>query len=421
MDKLTELTIRQAKPKLKQYKLFDGGGMFLLVHPNGSKYWRMKFNFEDKSKLASFGVWPETSLKDARGKRYEAKKKIKDGINPIEEKRKERQDNLDRANNDKLEAQKESITFGKVAEEWHKRQTNLWSEKHTKDVLNSLKYHVYPDFAERPISGITKQDVIANLRKLESEGKYETCYRVMQRLVTIFEYAEIEEHCIGNPAKYLQKIFTKPQPKNHASLPISELPVFLKKIMNDSGTFPTTKLAMMFMIHVFVRTNSLRHAMWNDFNLDCDEPIWIVPDYDMKNGLELHVPLSSQSVKILEDMKQFSGPDGFVFPQVRNPQKAMSENTLLYFSNRLGYAGRNTIHGFRKVASTTLHDCMIWNHDVVEKQMSHLVGTKVSRAYNKAEHLKERRKMLNWWSNYIDSLIVNTDLMSNYDRHTRIV
>ena len=151
MDKLTELTIRQAKPKLKQYKLFDGGGMFLLVHPNGSKYWRMKFNFEDKSKLASFGVWPETSLKDARGKRYEAKKKIKDGINPIEEKRKERQDNLDRANKDKLEAQKESITFGKVAEEWHKRQTNLWSEKHTKDVLNSLKYHVYPDFGERPI------------------------------------------------------------------------------------------------------------------------------------------------------------------------------------------------------------------------------------------------------------------------------
>ena len=405
-NQLTELSIKQAKPKEKQYKLTDGEGMYLRVYPNGSKYWQLQYWFDSKQKILSFGVWPNISLKDAREKRYEAKKKIKDGINPIEEKRKERQDHLDRAHEDKLEAQKKTITFRKVAEEWHKRQTNRWGEKHTIDVLNSLKYHVYPDFGERPISDITKQDVIENLRKLESEGKYETCYRVMQRLVTIFEYAEIEEHCIGNPARGLQKIFTKPQPKHHAFLPISELPVFLKKMEDDSGAFPTTKLAMMFMIHVFVRTNSLRQAMWNDFNLECDEPLWIVPDYDMKNGIELHVPLSSQSVKILEDMKLFSGPDGFVFPQVRNPQKAMSENTLLYFSNRLGYAGRNTVHGFRTVASTTLHNSNHWDHDAIEKQMSHLVGTKVNRAYNKAEHLNERRKILQWWSNYVDSLLV---------------
>ena len=225
-NQLTELSIKQAKPKEKQYKLTDGEGMYLRVYPNGSKYWQLQYWFDSKQKILSFGVWPDVSLKDAREKRYEAKKKIKDGINPIEEKRKERQDHLDRAHEDKLEAQKKTITFKKVAEEWHKRQTNRWGEKHTIDVLNSLKYHVYPDFGERPISDITKQDVIENLRKLESEGKYETCYRVMQRLVTIFEYAEIEEHCIGNPANNLQKLFTKPQPKNHASLPISELPVF---------------------------------------------------------------------------------------------------------------------------------------------------------------------------------------------------
>ena len=406
MDNLTELTIKQAKPGIKQYKLFDGGGMFLLVHPNGSKYWRMKFSFESKSKLASFGVWPDVSLKDAREKRYEAKKKIKDGINPVDEKRKEKLDRLDRANKDKLEAKKETITFRKVAEEWHKRQSLQWTEKHTKDVLRSLEYYVFPDFGERPIAEITKKDVIANLRKLESEGIHETCYRVRQRLEAIFEYAEIEEHCFGNPAKNLQKIFTKPKPKHFASIPISELSGFLKKMIEDPGANQVTKLAMLFMIHTFVRTNSLRQAMWNDFNLECDEPLWIVPDYDMKNGIELHVPLSSQSVKILEDMKLFSGPDGFVFPQVRNPQKAMSENTLLYFSNRLGYAGRNTVHGFRTVASTTLHNSNHWDHDAIEKQMSHLVGTKVNRAYNKAEHLNERRKILQWWSNYVDSLLV---------------
>jgi integrase len=401
-NRLTELSIKQAKPKEKQYKLTDGEGMYLRVYPNGSKYWQLQYWFDGKQKILSIGVWPDVSLINAREKRYEAKKKIKDGINPIEEKRKERQDTLDQAHKVNLETQKQKTTFRLVAQEWYKRVSLQWTEKHSKNVLRSLQYYVYPDFGERPISEITKQDVIANLRKLESKGIHETCYRVRQKLEAIFEYAEIEEHCIGNPAKNLQKIFTKPQPKNHASLPISELPVFLKKIVDDSGAFPTTKLAIMFMIHVFVRTNSLRHAMWNDFNLESDDPLWIVPGYDMKNGLELHVPLSSQSVKILEDMKLFSGPDGFVFPQVRNPQKAMSENTLLYFSYRLGYAGRSTIHGFRTVASTSLHNSKLWDHDAVEKQLSHLVGTKVSRAYNKAEHLKERRKMLQWWSDYVD-------------------
>ena len=401
-NRLTELSIKQAKPKEKQYKLTDGEGMYLRVYPNGSKYWQLQYWFDGKQKILSIGVWPDVSLINAREKRYEAKKKIKDGINPIEEKRKERQDTLDQAHKVNLETQKQKTTFRLVAQEWYKRVSLQWTEKHTKDVLRSLQNYVYPDFGERPISEITKQDVIANLRKLESKGIHETCYRVRQKLEAIFEYAEIEEHCIGNPAKNLQKIFTKPRPKNHASLPISELPVFLKKIVDDSGAFPTTKLAIMFMIHVFVRTNSLRHAMWNDFNLESDDPLWIVPGYDMKNGLELHVPLSSQSVKILEDMKLFSGPDGFVFPQVRNPQKAMSENTLLYFSYRLGYAGRSTIHGFRTVASTSLHNSKLWDHDAVEKQLSHLVGTKVSRAYNKAEHLKERRKMLQWWSDYVD-------------------
>ena len=407
MDNLTELTIKQAKTGQKQYKLFDGGGMFLLVHPNGSKYWRMKFSFQSKSKLASFGVWPDVSLKEAREKRYEAKKKIKDGINPIEEKRQERQDRLDRVKQGELKTQKKKTTFRQVAQEWYKRISLQWSEKHTKDVLRSLEYYVFPDFGERPIAKITKQDVIATLRKLESEGLHETCYRVRQRLEAIFEYAEIEENCIGNPARDLKKIFTKPQPKHFASIPISELSVFLKNMVESTSANPVTKLAMLLMVHTFVRTGSLRHAMWKDFDIECNNPLWIIPDYNMKNKMEFHVPLSHQVVKILENMKQFSGPDGYVFTQIRNPHKPISVNTLLYFSNRLGYAQKHTIHGFRTVASTYLHEKELWSSDVVEKQMSHLTGTKVSRTYNKAEHLNERRKMLEWWSNYIESLIVS--------------
>ena len=162
---------------------------------------------------------------------------------------------------------------------------------------------------------------------------------------------------------------------------------------------------MMFMVHVFVRSKSQRLAKWDDFELDCDEPLWIVPALDMKMGIELHVPLTSQVVFILKEMKQFSGPDGYVFPQVRNPQQAMSVNTLQYFSNRLGYAGRSTIHGIRTVASTVLNESLKWHPDVIELQLAHLVGSKVRRAYNRAEHLEERRRMMEWWSNYLDSLI----------------
>ena len=409
--KLTELTIKKAKPKEKQYKLADGEGMYLRVYPNGSKYWQLKYRFDGKHKTLSFGVWPEVGISEAREKRFEARKKIKQGIDPIQEKQQIIIDKNEQELEKEREEQRKSDTLKKVAEEWYQRQSPGWTEKHNQVVLNSLKNHVFTALGEVPVSEITKQDVISTLRKLEAEGLHETCYRVRQRLEAIFEYAEIGEYCNGNPARGLQKIFTKPQPKNHASLPISELPVFLKKMDEDIGTFPTTKLAMMFMIHVFVRTHSLRHAMWNDFDLDCNEPLWIVPEYDMKNRFHFHVPLSPQAVGILHDMKKFSGPDGQVFPQVRNPKKVMSENTLLYYSNRLGYAGRSTIHGFRTVASTALHESGKWSHDTIELQLSHLVGNKVSRAYNKAEHLHERREMMEWWSDYIESLTFKEDVI----------
>ena len=409
-NKLTELTVKKANPKEKQYKLTDGEGMYLRVYPNGSKYWQLKYRFEGKHKTLSFGVWPEVGISEAREKRFEARKKIKQGIDPIQEKQQIIIDQNEQELEKEREEQRKSDTLKKVAEEWYQRQSPGWTEKHNQVVLNSLKNHVFTDLGEVPVSEITKQDVISTLRKLEAEGLHETCYRVRQRLEAIFEYAEIGEYCNSNPARGLQRIFTKPQPKNHASLPISELPVFLKKMDEDIGTFPTTKLAMRFMIHVFVRTHSLRHAMWNDFDLDCDEPLWIVPEYDMKNRFNFHVPLSPQAVGILHDMKKFSGPDGHVFPQVRNPKKVMSENTLLYYSNRLGYAGRSTIHGFRTVASTALHESGKWSHDTIELQLSHLVGNKVSRAYNKAEHLHERREMMEWWSDYIESLTFKEDV-----------
>ena len=402
-NQLTELSIKQSKPKDKQYKLTDGEGMYLRVYPNGSKYWQLQFWFEGKQKILSFGVWPYISLKEARDKRFEAKKIIKKGINPIEEK-KVTLKSLDLIQEE--ETLRETTTFKMVAKEWFSRQSLHWTERHSRGVLSSLNMHVYPDLGEMPISSILKQDIISTLRKLEAEGKNETCYRIRQKIEAIFSYAEIEEHCTGNPAKGLQQILTKPQPKSQNSLPISALPEFLEKIIADKAAIPTTVLAMKFIILTFVRTQELRFADWKEFVIDSSEPLWVIPADRMKMRKIHHVPLSRQAVNILNEMQKYSGKEGYVFPQYYNSKKAMSENTLLYFSNRLGYSGRHTIHGFRSVASTVLNESRKWHPDVIERQLAHQESNKVRKAYNRAEHLNERRKMMQWWSDYIESLTV---------------
>ena len=409
IHKLTELSIKQAIKKAnsstKTIKISDGGGMYLQIHPNGSQYWRMNCRINGKQITLSFGIWPDVSLAQARMMQEESKGKIGKGINPIDEKREQSRLQLEEM---LVKESKEDIlknTFKKVSIEWHKRQTLHWTEKHARDVLNSLKHHIYSDLGKKPISSITKQDVISTLRKLEAEGMHETCYRVRQRLEAIFDYAEIEDHCIGNSSRGLQKIFTKPKPKSHHSLPISELPEFFKKIETDKVTSPSTVLAMKFMILTFVRSSELRFAVWEEINLDSDEPLWVIPSERMKVPRTHHVPLSKQAVEILKKMQHYSGPEGYVFPQVRNPEKAMSENTLLYFSNRLGYAGRNTIHGFRAVASTVLNESMKWHPDVIELQLAHQESNKVRKAYNRAEHLAKRREMMEWWSDHVYGLI----------------
>ncbi|HAE75251.1 MAG TPA: integrase, partial [Alphaproteobacteria bacterium] len=323
-NQLTELSIKQAKPKDKQYKLTDGEGMYLRVYPNSSKYWQLQYWFDGKQKILSFGVWPETSLKEARDKRFEAKKKIKEGINPIEEK-KEILKSLDLIQEE--EKIRETTTFKMVAKEWFSRQSLQWTERHSRGVLSSLNMHVYRDLGEMPIYSISKQDIISTLRKLEAEGKNETCYRIRQKIEAIFSYAEVEGHCTGNPAKDLQQILTKPQPKSQNSLPISALPEFLKKMNADKAATPTTLLAMKFIILTFVRTQELRFADWKEFDIDSSEPLWVIPADRMKMRKIHHVPLSRQAVNILNEMQKYSGKEGYVFPQYYNSKKAMSENT----------------------------------------------------------------------------------------------
>ena len=342
-------------------------------------------------------------MPEARARRYEANKKIKEGINPLDEKRFRSSLHIENYDKKKRREEIKGFTFQQVAQEWHVRQETLWTKEYSKVVFNSLIIHVFPYLGEIPIVKINKQDVISMLKKLEVVGKHETCYRIRQRLESIFNYAKTNELCINNPAKGLNKTFVKPEPKSHSSIPISELPEFLSRMKADKVTNLSTVLAMNFLILTFVRSSELRFADWSEFDIDCAEPLWVIPSTRMKMRGEHYVPLSSQAVCILKEMQEYSGKNGYVFTQVRNSQKAMSENTLLYFSNRLGYAGRNTINGLRTLASEVLSESGLWYHNVIEEQLACTELNKIHR-YNRNKYLKERRKMMVWWANYVKTI-----------------
>ena len=402
-NKLTELAIKRAKPKDKQYKLTDGDSMYLRIYPDGKKYWQLQFRFEGKQKVLSFGKWPNVKLPEARASRYEANKKIKEGINPLDEKRFRSSLHIENFVKNKRLEEIKGWTFQQVAQEWHVRQETLWTKEYSKVVFSSLIIHVFPYLGEIPIVNINKRDVISMLKKLEVVGKHETCYRIRQRLESIFNYAKTNELCINNPAKGLNKTFVKPEPKSHSSIPISELPEFLSRMKTDKVTNLSTVLAMNFLILTFVRSSELRFADWSEFDIDCAEPLWVIPSTRMKMRGEHYVPLSSQAVCILKEMQEYSGKNGYVFTQVRNSQKAMSENTMLYFSNRLGYAGRNTINGLRTLAYKVLSESGLWYHNVIEEQLACTELNKIHR-YNRNKYLKERRKMMVWWANYVKTI-----------------
>ena len=400
-NQLTELSIKQAKPKEKQYKLTDGEGMYLRVYPNGSKYWQLQYWFDGKQKILSIGVWPDISLKDARDKRYEAKKKIKEGTNPLDEK-KEILKSLDFIQ--EKEKLRESTTFQKVAEEWISRKSIEWTERHSRGVKSSLSMHAYPDLGEKPISTISKQDIISTLRKLEAEGKYEACYRLRQKIEAIFSYAEIEGQCIGNPAKGLQQILTKPQPKSQNSLPISELPEFLEKMDADKVTAPTTLLAMKFIILTFVRTSELRFADWTEFDIDCTEPLWVIPADRMKMRRTHHVPLSRQAVGLLKDLRSMSGHGELLFTGRNNPARPISENTMNKAIAKMGYKGLHCSHGSRTVFSTISNESELWSEDAIELQLDHKLKDKIRAAYSRGLYLNQRRKLMQWYADYLDEL-----------------
>jgi len=396
-DKLTELGVRKAKPSSKPKKFSDGGGLFLLLHPSGSKYWRMKYRFIGKEKLLAFGVWPEVSLTEARKKRNEAKQLIKSGKDPSA------------ANKNLKVSQKvaQSNTFGSVTEEWLEIKQKEWKSFYFDDVKSSIEIHLLPDLSQRPIEDITSSEILSVLKKIEEQGKLEVASRSRQKCGAIFTYANLRQLCTSNPVSNLKGALASPKKKKFNSLSPKDLPQFLVKLDEYDGAI-ITKLALRFVLLTFARTVEIRFANWNEFDLEDEEPIWRIPEEKMKMGREHVVPLSSQALVVLKEVRRFTQGDKYVFHQLNNPNKPMSENTMLYAMYRMGYHSRATVHGLRATMSTLLNE-KGHNPDVIEHLLSHQESNKVRGAYNRAEYLSERRITLQWLADHLDSLSGSMD------------
>ena len=366
--------------------------MYLELHPNGGKYWRMNYQFQKKEKTLALGVWPQTSLVEARHKRDEAKMLLKSGKDPNLEKKKLKSNAV----------QDQGNTFGSISEEWFERMQHEWSEDYFHDSKRAFELHVLPYLKGIPISEIEHAEIKSVLSRMEELKKFVAAKKVLQKLDRIFKFANRNHYCKQNPVILLKDDIITPKKKNQPALEESDLPEFLKKL-DEIDVYITTKMGLRMIMLTLTRTKEIRHSTWDEFDLETAQPVWRIPADRMKMNRDHIVPLSRQAVKVLKKVKRFSRGDQFVFEQQNNPQKPMSENTMLYAMYRMGYHGRATVHGFRATASTILNE-KGFRSDVIELLLAHVEKNQVRAAYNRAEYLDERRETLQWWADHLDEL-----------------
>ncbi len=392
-DHLTDPDIRNAKPKEKPYKLADGGGLFLLVNASGSKYWRMKYRYAGKEKLLALGVYPDVTLKQARKKREDARRKLDENIDPGEQRKAD-------AREKKLAAVN---SFETVAREWYAKQLHTWVKTHSTDVLRRLEGNIFPAIGPRPIAKIDAPELLATVRKIEARGAYDLAHRVLAVCGQVFRYGIATGRCSRDISADLRGALTPHKAKHQAAVRPEELPELMRSIATyDETTGDTlTRLALQLLAETFVRTSELIGALWEEF--DTEAALWVIPAGRMKMKTEHIVPLSKQALAILEQLRTIGGGSRFLFPG-RNRDKPISNNTMLYALYRLGYKGKMTGHGFRAVASTTMNESGLFRPDVIERQLAHCERDEVRGAYNRAEYLPERRKLMQWWADHLATI-----------------
>lgn len=388
---LTDIKVRTAKPDTKEYSLADGDGMSLLVHPNGSKYWRFRFRFGGKQHLIAFGVYPETSLADARQKREEARRLVAAGIDPRVHKRAVKE-----------EQAKEAITFESVARDWH-ASNQKWSESHSGRVLKSLEDNLFAAIGKRNITELKTRDLLIPIKAVEMSGRLEVAARLQQRTTAIMRFAVQSGLIDYNPAQEIAGAVATAKRQHRAALELNRIPELLHRIDTYTGR-PLTRLAVELTLLVFIRSSELRFARWTE--VDFENAMWTIPgEREPLEGVKHShrgskmrtphlVPLSCQALTILEQIKSMSGNRELIFVGDHDPRKPMSENTVNKALRVMGYDTKVEVcgHGFRTMACSSLIESGLWSKDAVERQMSHQERSSVRAAYiHKAEHLGKVR------------------------------
>lgn len=387
---LTDIIAKNAKPKEKIFRLFDEKGLYLEINPKGGKYWRFKYRFDGKENRLALGVYPEVSLKEAREKRDAIRKQVSNGINPAQEKKLIKLTRLINAEN----------SLENVAREWHEKQKQRYTAKHSKTVLKRLEADIFPLLGSRPINQITAAELLLTVQKIEKRGAIDLAHRALQTAGQIWRYAIATARAERDISADLRGALTVRKKVNHANLKEDELPEFLRKLAHYDGELQT-RLALGMLVLTFVRTSELRGARWEEINFETRE--WHIPAERMKMREKHIVPLSKQVIELLQQVRRLHNNPYFVFPSHITPHKPISENTLIFAIYRMGYHSKATAHGFRATASTILNE-KNFRADVIEKQLAHGERNKVRASYNHAQYLPERKEMMQWWADHLDKL-----------------
>jgi integrase len=388
--KLTARQISTVKPQEKPYKLSDGGGLYLLVNPNGSRYWRLKYRYAGKEKLLSIGVFPDVTLAEARDKRNEAKRLLAAGDDPSVVKQAEKEARTLAVNN----------SFELLALEWHEHKKANWSSGYADDILEYLRKDIFPYVGKKAITDIKPMDMLSTLKKMEERGVLDKLKKTRQACRQIFTYAVITGRAEFNPVADLAGALKPPKQQHFPHLLPDQIGPFIHAVNAYSGS-RVTRIATLLLMYTSVRTIELRAAEWSEF--DFRNGLWQIPKERMKMRRPHLVPLSRQAQSLLLELQEITGRGKYVFPGRNDAGKPMSEASINQVIKRIGYAGQATGHGFRHTMSTVLHE-KDFNSAWIEAQLAHADRNIIRGTYNHAQYLDGRREMLQWYADYLDEL-----------------
>jgi integrase len=389
---LTHVQIVNAKTREKSYRMFDGRGLYIEISPAGGRGWRFKYRIGGKEKRLSFGVYPNVSLKVAREKLEGARKHLEGGRDP----------GALRKPIETISTDEKAATFEAIAREWFALNSRKWAPSHGDRIIRRLELNIFPWLGTCPIAEIKASELLTTLRRIEGRGAHETAHRALQNCARVFRYAVVTDRADRDIARDLAGALAPVVEQHHASITDPRgVGALLRAIKGYQGSV-VTKCALCLAPLVFVRPGELRKAEWSEFDFGKSE--WRIPAARMKMKAPHLVPLSRQAVAILSELRPLTGSGRLVFPGEIDKSRPMSDNTVLSALRRLGYATTEmTGHGFRSMASTLLNE-QGWNADAIERQLAHAERNAIRAAYNYADYLPERRKMMQEWADYLDGL-----------------